>query len=253
MGNPLVAFAKGILRRTPFEVRRRMPVPTLAPSDLLLARYLASRQPVTLVQIGACDGEMLDPVGEFARKGCARAILIEPNPLAFVRLQRAYAGVANATLVQTAIGDRDGEVPFYRHKATDKRPDERDTSLAFSSFNRAHLLQHGFAEGEIECITVPCRTLRSLAVEHGLARIDFLQIDAEGYDAVIVRQALQLPVLPDCINFEHVNLSHEDRRTVFSELAAKDYLLGYDRMNTLGLQKAVLESWLAGRRAETFS
>jgi FkbM family methyltransferase len=247
VGNALISLAKGLLRHTPYEVRRRMPVPTLAPSDVVLARYLAAGRSVTLVQVGACDGVMRDPVVDFVRSSKPRAILIEPNPLAFTRLQRTYAGSPHVTLVQTAIGDRDGEVPFYRHKKTDKKENERDASLAFASFNRSHLTRHGFAESEVECISVPCRTLRTLVAEHKLDRIDFLQIDAEGYDSVIVRQALQLPVLPDCINFEHVNLSHADRRTLFGELAAKDYLMGYDEMNALGVQKAALQSWLAER------
>lgn len=231
------------MRNTPYELRRRMPVPTLAPSDLMLAYCLAARRSMTMVQVGACDGMMADPIVQFVRKGAPRAILIEPNPLAFSRLQKTYAGAANVTLVQAAIGDEDGEAILYRVKATGMAETKRDSTLAFASFKRDHLVRHGFDPRAIEPITVPSRTLASLAVEFGLGRIDFLQIDAEGYDAAIVRQALQLAVVPGCINFEHLHLSTEDRRTLFALLREMGYLLGYDERNVLALQKPVLESW----------
>ena len=243
MGHPFITLAKRLMRMTPYELRRRMPAPTLPPSDLVLAYSLAARLPKTIVQVGACDGMMRDPIVQFVRKGAPRAILIEPNPLAFSRLQKTYAGVANVTLVQAAIGDEDGEATLYRAKATGKAETEFDRTLAFASFKRDHLVRHGFDPRTVEPITVPSRTLASLVAEFGLDRIDFLQIDAEGYDAAIVRQALQLAVLPGCINFEHLHLSTGDRRTLFAQLQEKGYLLGYDEWNVLALQKPVLESW----------
>ena len=88
---------------------------------------------------------------------------------------------------------------------------------------------------------MPCRSLPSLVAELGLTRIDLLQIDAEGFDAAVVRMALKMPVRPGCINFEHLHLSKADRQPLFDLLKANGYLLGYDDWNILAVQTPLLE------------
>jgi FkbM family methyltransferase len=225
---------------TPFEIRRRLPVVTLDPLDLLLATYEARAEKITLLQVGACDGINNDPIHDHVIKGSTRAILIEPNPFAFARLEKTYAGLPSVTLIQTAIGERDGEANLYRLKKTGKLDSEVDWSLQFASFSRAHLVHLGIKPDQIERITVPCRSLSSLVAELGLTKINLLQIDTEGFDATVVRMALKLLIRPDCINFEHAHLRMEDRQPLFDLLKANGYLLGYDAWNILALQVPLL-------------
>jgi FkbM family methyltransferase len=229
---------------TPFEVRRRLPVITLEPLNLVLANYAARGQGITVLQVGACDGVNNDPIRHYATRASTRAILIEPNPLAFARLKQTYAGLPNVTLVQAAIGDQDGDAYLYRVKSTGISEREIDPTLQIASFSRAHLEYHGKKAHEIERITVPCRTLPSLIGELGLEKIDLLQVDAEGFDANVVRMALRMPILPDCINFEHIHLTKADRRTLFDLLKVSGYVLGYDDWNILALREALLrDQW----------
>ena len=73
-----------------------------------------------------------------------------------------------------------------------------------------------------------CRSLSSVATELNLGRIEScLQIDAEGFDAAVVRMALKMPSRPSCINFEHRHLKPADRHPLFDLLTAHGYLLGY--------------------------
>lgn len=231
------------IAKLPFEVRWRLPVVTLEPLDLVLAGYEARGEAITLIQVGACDGITNDPIRPLVTKSSTRAILIEPNPYAFARLQKSYAGLPNVTLIQAAIGDQDGEAHLYRIKTTDPRDAAVDLTLQIASFYREHLERHGKKAHEIERITVPCRSLSSLVTELGLAKIDLLQIDAEGFDAAVVRMALAMPVRPACLNFEHVHLKAAERQPLFALLQAHDYLLGYDAWNVLALQTSVLEAW----------
>ena len=175
------------------------------------------------------------------RRDSTRTILIEPNPFAFARLQKTYAGMPNVALIQTAIADHDGETQLYRVRNTGKSDSEVDLSLQVASFYKKHLEHHGRKAHEIEQITVPCRSLPSLVAELGLTRIDLLQIDVEGFDAAVVRMALKMPVRPDCINFEHLHLSKADRQPLFDLLKANGYLLGYDDWNILAVQTPLLE------------
>ena len=100
---------------------------------------------------------------------------------------------------------------------------------------------------EIERVTVKCRSLSSLATELNLARIDLLQIDAEGFDAAVVRMALKMPVRPSCINFEHRHLKPADRHPLFDLLTAHGYLLGYGAENLLAVRNATLEELEGGQ------
>lgn len=242
-------FQKAIAA-TPFDVRRSLPETTIKPLDLLLATYDARGEDIMIVQVGAGDGTTNDPIFDYLAKGSAKAILIEPNPYAFVRLRRTYAGIPNATLIEAAIAEHDGEAHLYRVKRTNKSDSEVDISLQVSSFFREHLVKHGAKQDMIERIGVPCRTLSSLVREFGLPKIDVLQIDAEGFDATVVRMALSLPVPPDCINFEHVHLAPADRQPLFDLLKANDYCLGRDDWNILALQTSLFNR-LKSQRPES--
>ncbi len=235
-----------LVQQAPLEIRRWLPVIGLEPLDLILANYGARGKMVTIVQVGACDGSTNDPIFHHVAAGSARAILIEPNPFAFDRLQKSYRDVENVTLVQAAIAERDGEAHFYRIKKTDKTDSEADWSLQLASFYREHLERHGVKPERIERITVRCRSLSSLVDEFVLNTIDLLQIDAEGFDAAVVRMALKLAVRPNCINFEHRHLKPADRRPLFELLKANDYLFSYDEWNLLALQRRSLEELKLG-------
>jgi FkbM family methyltransferase len=237
-----------VMAAMPLEYRYSLPEVTIKPLDLLLAAYDARGEEITVLQVGACDGTTNDPIYHFIVKGAAKAVLLEPNPFAFVRLQRTYASLANARLIEVAIGDHDGEAYLYRIKQTDKLDSEVDITLQVASFSRKHLEKHGARPDTIERIRVPCRTLSSLVTELGLTKIDLLQIDAEGFDAAVVRMALNLPLRPDCISFEHVHLATSDRGPLFDSLKASGYCLGRDDWNILAMQTSLFDGLKNGRR-----
>jgi FkbM family methyltransferase len=242
-------IARRLAGSAPLEIRRWLPAVTLEPLDLVLANYDARGEAITILQVGACDGATNDPVRRYLAKGYARGILIEPNPFAFVRLQRNYADFQNVTLIQAAIGEQDGEAHLYRVKKTDKKVSEVDLSLQLASFYREHLERHAQKPDDIERITVACRSLSSLVTELDLGSIDLLQIDVEGFDAAVVRMALKMPIRPNCINFEHRHLKPADRQPLFDLLTAHGYLLGYDEWNILAVRNATPEGFVEGQNA----
>lgn len=224
----------------PFEIRRCLPVITLEPLDLLLANHSHFGEGITIVQVGACDGVTNDPIWHALTRPSNRAILIEPNPLAFARLKAAYVDNPNITCIQAAIGQQDGEAYLYRVKLSGSSDASADQSLQISSFYKEHLEKHGRKGDDIERITVPCRTLPSLLSEFGVKKVDLLQIDAEGFDAAVVRMAMEMPAKPNCINFEHIHLKGPDRKPLFKLLDNNNYLLSYDEWNILAMQRSLL-------------
>jgi FkbM family methyltransferase len=242
-----------MMAKTPFEVRRSLPVVSLEPLELVLANYDARGEMITILQVGACDGSTYDPIYHYVAKGSARAILIEPNPYAFDRLQRNYEGLPNVTLIPIAIGEHDGDAHLYRVKKADKTDPNADFTLGFTSFYREHVEHHVTKTDEIERITVPCRSLSSLVVDLGLTKIDLLQVDAEGFDAAVVRMALKMRVRPDCINFEHRHLKPADRKPLFDLLEANDYLCAYGDWDLLALRGPVVEEMKRGATVRSMS
>lgn len=240
MPRVLKSLVRWLLAFTSFELRRRLPEITLDPLQLLLAIHYAIGDSITLLQVGACDGVSNDPVHDCVKQTSTRAILVEPNPIAFERLKQTYKGFPNVTLVQAAVGERDGEAYFYRARCSGSPDGNSDRRIQYASFSRTHLEHHGVKADEIERITVPSRTLASLVTELGLHKVDLLQVDAEGFDAEIVRMALAMSALPDCINFEHIHLTKAERKSLFDSLKASGYVFGYDGWNVLAVQ----QSWL---------
>jgi FkbM family methyltransferase len=241
MSRPFALLVRQWLKKTPFEVRRWLPTPDLPPLELVLACSTRAAGPETIVQVGACDGVTNDPIHQVVARGSSRAILLEPNPFAFARLQKIYAGVPGVTLIQAAIGESDGEASLYRVKKSEVADTDVDLSIQVASFSRKHVESFCDHPAQVEKIVVPCRTLESVLKSLGVVAIDLLQIDTEGYDGKIVRMSLNLPEPPKCIHFEHVHLPTEDRLPLFELLKSRGYLLSYDLENVLALKKSVLQ------------
>jgi hypothetical protein len=62
---------------------------------------------------------------------------------------------------------------------------------------------------------------------------DFLFVDTEGSDAVVVRQALGMTPPPAVIVFENVHLFYGDTQSLFQELDTRGYLWIHDGVNSL--------------------
>jgi len=151
------------------------PSPDLARSgELLLARMVAP-QSSTFVDVGANVGDWIACC--FAlRPRDRRALLFEPSRSALEALARRFAGLADIEIVGAAVSDEPADMLFYEE---------------------AHAGQHaslvaGCTErGAVERV-VPATTLDGELEQRGWDRIDFLKIDAEGYDLRALKGAAGL-------------------------------------------------------------
>jgi FkbM family methyltransferase len=231
-----------LVEKTPYRLRKILPNSTLDAVELALTCYWESNPQATLVQIGACDGVTNDPISGFIQRRSINAVLVEPIEHSFQKLEAVYGGIPSVKLVQAAIALQDGTATFYKVREAGRWA---DSTLApqWSSFNKQHLLKHGVKENEIEAITVPCLSLRSLMARFDLDKIDFLQVDTEGFDGTVVAMALNLPHLPDCINFENAHLNSDERESLFRDLNASEYVWSHNDLNTLAVHRSVIQRW----------
>ena len=235
----LVICTKFILSRLGFRMIRIDRYPELNLSDAkwvsftqILEMIISETGPnFQMVQIGSHDGISDDPVFHLMRKYGFRAILVEPQEELFGKVSTLHANRENTQFVCSAIGEINGEQEFYMVKS--------DSTVLFPGIVAGHygLIKNQLVkkmksvnpsllnyECHIHSIKVETLTLETLMQKCDVTKIDYLQIDTEGYDAKIILSSRLDKLLPRIINFEHSNLSNQEKKEVY------DYLqgLGYD-------------------------
>lgn len=176
MIGPVTRLAKGIharmkrggsnvaLPRPLFLVLRHLFRPGLTD---LLARELRPGQVV--LDVGANIGyysvvasSLVGPEG--------RVLSIEPDPSHFERLRRSLVanGCRNATPLQVAAADREGELELYLSE------ENSSDHAAYPVPGRRH-------------VTVRSADLDTLADEQGFAKVDFIKIDVQGFEPAVFR------------------------------------------------------------------
>jgi len=118
------------------------------------------------LDIGANIGITSMILSDYSPSG--RVIAVEPNADVSRALQQNIAanGLNNVTALRTAIGDSKGTARFNANSAF------------------GHISESG--------VEVPLTTLGDLVTELALPRVDFVKIDVEGYEPVILRDAIEV-------------------------------------------------------------
>jgi FkbM family methyltransferase len=183
--------------------------------DRLIAQLSAATPDFFVVQIGACDGLMADPIRAWIQKDRWRGILVEPQKLEFERLKNNYRNeLDRVALENVAIADSEGTRTLYRVKDSELTSDwQRGT---------ASLLHRPDSE-RFTAEVVPCITMDTLLSRHHVARIDLLQVDVEGYDFEIIKLIDFGKIRPRLIRYEHRHLRPADKHACKALLARHGY------------------------------
>lgn len=211
--------------------------------DLVLCHYRLRHPNPFCIEVGAFDGVTDDPIYPLVEKHALQGILVEPQKHAFEKLRANYARFADRfMLVNAAIGPDDGKRPFYRVRE-DVKGAEWLPQLASFDPNFA-MKDKGMRNLESFLVTeeVDCVSFSTLLARAGRAHVDLLQIDAEGYDAEILRLFDLRSRRPAIVRFEHKHLSRKQRESCVRELISLGYKLAISRNDTL----AYLADWLGG-------
>lgn len=160
----------------------------------------------TVLDIGANDGITLSNSRALVELGWS-AVLVEPAAEAYRKLvlNNANAFFADRVkIVNAAITDKDGPLDFYSSGTHLKKG---DTDLL--STTRPEELARWQKSGEVFTkTTVRGITFATLLQETGLKRADFISIDCEGVDLIVLRQ-IDLTALGTRMVCVEVNRSDE--------------------------------------------
>lgn len=139
-------------------------------------RLIDPSAPKAIVDVGANDGFYGSNSYPFVARGW-RALLIEPHPEAFARLQRRHKKRRLATCLQIGCGDQDGELPLWTG------PDGDTTLSSFTPGPIGHP-----TDAAARAIPIPVRRLDGVLAEQGFPEtFAVLSVDAEGWDFAVLR------------------------------------------------------------------
>jgi FkbM family methyltransferase len=206
--------------------------PTL---DLVLAHYTQSNAEPFCLQIGAFDGVTGDPIYPLVEKYSLRGILVEPQAPAFEKLRANYSRFGDRfRLVNAAIAPADGTRPLYRIRQGAPGP---DWLPQVASFDKHVVLKHKFASPDLESFLVTenviCVSFTTLLREYADQQIEVLQIDAEGYDAEILRMFDVRRHRPAIVHYEHMHLKRNENEPLVRELMDLGYKVAVTPFDTL--------------------
>ena len=200
------------------------------PGARLLREFERAYPDAFFVQIGSNDGKQHDPLRRAILRRRWRGVMVEPVPYVYARLQRNYGRYADRiTLENVAVGDRDGELPFY-HLAPVEDYEKEGLPRWYDgigSFRQEHVLKHVThipdVADRLVCTEVPTVTFESLCERSRVDAIDLVQIDAEGYDFEVVKSIDFSRHRPRLLVYEHYHLSPSERANCQVHLEAQGY------------------------------
>lgn len=177
-----------------------------------------------VLQIGANDGFDNDPIHKFIMRYGWKGLLIEPQPKVFNKfLKKTYSRFPQLELLNAALSNEVSQQILYSISFSDHR---WATGLSrFEKDSFSDLINNGYiaSQAKLQGVKLPNSVddyLVPLKVntvnfdfilqKYGIVKIDFLQIDAEGYDFEILKLFPFNKIKPRFINLEY---SHFDEQT----------------------------------------
>jgi FkbM family methyltransferase len=191
----------------------------------LLTEHFSTRDGKgSVLQIGANDGLMADPVRKCIVSLNLPALLVEPLPDIFARLQKNYEGQPHIYFENVAVSNLPGSAKLFRANSDEKSIPEWANGIA--SFDKKVILKHKLkgVNLEIEEVDVPVVTVKQLLKKYpSLPPILLLQIDTEGHDFTVIKSAVEAGCTPKIIHYEHKHLNFQDQFDCRELLISKDY------------------------------
>lgn len=199
-----------------------------------------------VVQIGAHDGVLEDPIREFLFKPELgwRGLLVEPVPTYFDRLKQVYNHISDrATYARVAIADEQDIAPDGTIEMILAPPELHALKTYASGLATiARQPRNQLKNWECETLTVDATTFPTLLKKHNIQDngVDILQIDVEGHDYAILRQFPFDRHHPTVINLEIEHMPKGELQATQALLSEHGYAFVTNRDNLFAVDAAFM-------------
>jgi FkbM family methyltransferase len=219
--------------------------PSIALLPLLIEYCVLTDGKGTVLQVGANDGLLDDPVYHVIEALSLTAILVEPLSDRLEKLRRNYSSRHNIHFENVAVSTESGEAQMFRINPAAKHLPEWVQGIA--SFDKSTLLKHRHwpsVKGKrfdqyVESVRVPVVTISQLLQKHsGIPKVIALQVDTEGHDFAVLRSAIDAECLPRVINYEHKHLTYSDQVSCRDLLSSRGYSFLANQIDTIAYRAA---------------
>jgi FkbM family methyltransferase len=179
------------------------------------------------VKVGAHDGMSGDLGDIFLRLKRWRGYLIEPIPYLYTRLLSKYGQEQRFQCDQIAISEKKGYASMYFLPDDTKKliTDLPSWWDQLGSLDAGHIKKHlgNSIAAYIKAIKVPTMTLCEYLNRYSINSVDFLHIDAEGHDCMVLNSLDLNLIKPSIIMLEIKHLSENQLSDVYRKLKESNY------------------------------
>lgn len=218
---------KNIARKFGYQISKLGNVEILLESFIF--KYAQEDSDFFFVQIGANNGIRYDPIYSTVNELKLKGIVIEPIKEYYEELVKNYQHLPSVKTANVAIYAENKELTFYKVKKNNDLPDWVN---GIASLDEHHHIKANTPSEYIEREQVVGIDFDTLIKGYSIDRIDFLQIDTEGYDYHLLKMFPFDKFKPKLIHFEH-SLHHQVMSfEQYNEINAYLISLGYKTIMT---------------------
>lgn len=221
----------------------------------ILDKFSRLNSPVTFIQVGANDGFYHDPLHKFIRMYGWKGVMLEPQPSVYKNyLSKLHRKTDGVHAINAALSDRDGEQTMYKIAFSDLRWATGLTSFKKEALEKAIDSGHVGRLAERYGEKLPARkedyiskekilsiSPETLIKKYMLNKIDWVQIDAEGFDFEIIKLLKIEQTQPRVIVYEKSHLSNADQSACIQLLERNNYAVTHIDENTVAMKKPLGE------------
>lgn len=176
------------------------------------------------IQIGANDGIKFDGLFAFVTSRRCNGVVVEPLTFYYQKLERTYAGFDSIRPLNVAIHKSNRE-QLIHYPDPERFAELPEWSQGIGSFDFSHHQSLDIPSEAMTSELVRCINFSELLKESGFEQLSLLQIDAEGYDAEIIRLIDFHVIKPTIVKYESKSFDSEASREITTLLQSQGYRL----------------------------
>ncbi|MGB0855026.1 MAG: FkbM family methyltransferase [Pikeienuella sp.] len=195
------------------------------------------------VQVGANDGILADQMYNRTKTGEWAALMLEPSPHYFARLQETYAGADHVTRLNVGVSDKAGSMPlFYLDPKVEQlypKGVQGGASLLRGQMEKVAQRNGGDVYDPTHIIhsDVALERLDKLVVDHGFQNADGLIVDVEGYETTVFNSFSYNDFRPRFTMFERIQISKAETEAINAKHADAGYRVYEMNADNLAIRK----------------